>query len=48
MNSDQIDVVFWAIVPDGNNFPSDIDKPEGLEFSIPYFKDDIAHLKLKK
>ncbi len=48
LNSDQIDVVFWAIVPDGNNFPSDIDKPDGLEFSVPYFKDDIAHLKLKK
>ena len=45
--ADQIDVIFWAIVPDGNNMPVDIDKPEGVELSEPYFKDDIAHLKLK-
>ena len=48
INSDQIDVIFWAIVPDGDNLPADIDKPDGLEFTAPYFKDDVAHLKLKK
>ena len=47
LNSDQIDVIFWAIVPEGNNLPADIDKPEGLELSEPYFKDEISHLKLK-
>ena len=45
--ADQIDVIFWAIVPVGGNMPADIDKPEGVELSEPYFKDDIAHLKLK-
>ena len=48
LNSDQIDVIFWAIVPEGNILPADVDKPDGLELSTPYFKDDIAHLKLKQ
>lgn len=48
LSSGQIDVIFWAVVPNGNKMPADIDKPEGIEFSVPYFKDDVAHLKLKK
>ena len=48
LNSDQIDVIFWAIVPAGGNMPADIDTPEGIELSTPYFNDEIAHLKLKK
>ena len=47
LNADQIDVVFWAIVPVGGNLPADIDKPEGIDLSTPYFKDEITHLKLK-
>ena len=48
MNANQIDVVFWAIVPFGNDdMPADIDKPEGLDLSDPYFKDNVAHIKLK-
>ena len=45
--SKQIDVIFWAIVPNDDKVPADIDKPEGVEFSAPYFKDDVAHIKLK-
>ncbi|MBR1646342.1 MAG: transporter substrate-binding domain-containing protein [Selenomonadaceae bacterium] len=48
LSSKQIDVIFWAIVPIGEKIPSDIDKPENVEMSKPYFKDDVAHLKLKK
>lgn len=48
LNSKQIDVIFWAVVPFGDKVPNDIDKPDGVEFSEPYFKDDVAHLKLKK
>lgn len=49
LNSKVIDVVFWVIVPLGNDdIPLDIDKPEGVELSEPYFKDNVAHLKLKK
>ena len=48
LNSKIIDVVFWIIVPFGNDdMPADIDKPEGLELSAPYFKDHVAHIQLK-
>ena len=47
LNSDQIDVIFWAIVPEGDILPKNIDKPEGIELTAPYFKDEITHLKLK-
>ena len=48
LDSKQIDVIFWAVIPNGDKMPADIDKPERLEFSAPYFKDDITHLKLNK
>ena len=49
LNSNIIDVVFWAVVPFGNNkIPADIDKPEGVELSDSYFKDNVAQLRLKK
>ena len=47
LNANQIDIVFWAIVPVNNTFPADIDKPEGLELSVPYFRDDVTHIELK-
>ncbi len=48
LNSDQIDVVFWSIVPVSDVFPADVDKPEGIDLSKAYFKDNITHLKLKE
>ena len=47
LKSKFIDVVFWAVVPLGNDIPADIDKPEGLELSTSYFKDNVAHIRLK-
>lgn len=47
LTSKQIDVIFWAILPLDYNAPADIDKPDGAELSVPYFKDNIVHLKLK-
>lgn len=42
------DVLFWARKPDDNSdLPSDIDQPDGIIFSTPYFSDKITHLKLK-
>ena len=43
-----IDISFWAILPTNENVPFDIDKPQGVEFSTPYFKDEITHMDLKK
>lgn len=48
LSSEQIDVIFWVVVPNGDKLPADIDKPEGVELSAPYFKDNVEHLKLKK
>ncbi len=45
--SKQIDVIFWAVVPKGDALPADVDKPEAVEFSAPYFEDSVAHVKLK-
>lgn len=49
LQSKVIDVVFWVVVPFGNKvIPSDIDKPEGLDISTPYFSDNVAQIQLKK
>ena len=48
LTSKVIDVVFWVILPVGQEVPNDLDKPEGLELSAPYFKDDVAVVKLKE
>ena len=48
LSSKQIDVIFWVVVPTVDKMPADIDKPEGVELTEPYFKDNIEHLKLKK
>ena len=48
LSSKQIDVIFWVVVPMNNKMPGDIDKPEGVELSEPYFTDNVEHLKLKK
>ena len=48
LSSGQIDVVFWVVVPTLSKVPNDIDKPEGVELSEPYFKDDVEHLQIKK
>ena len=45
--ADQIDVIFWAIVPVGDFLSKNIDKPDGIALSEPYFQDEIAHIKLK-
>lgn len=47
LTSNIVNMVFWAVVPMGGEIPKDIDKPEGLELSTPYFKDNVAHIKLK-
>ena len=44
LTSKQVDVVFWAIVPVSEIIPSDVDKPEGLALTEPYYKDKIVHM----
>ena len=47
LTSEQVDVVFWAIVPVSEIIPSDSDKPEGIILSDPYYKDKIVHMIFK-
>ena len=47
--SNQVDVVFWAVMPGDNTFfPVNIDRPDGVILTEPYFSDEVAHVKLKK
>ena len=48
LNSKLIDVIFWVVVPLSDKIPADIDTPEGLKLTEPYFKDNLATIKLKK
>ena len=48
LTAKNIDVVFWVVVPTLDKVPADLDKPEGVEVSAPYFKDNVEHLQLKK
>lgn len=48
LQSGKVDIAFWAIVPTGEDFPLDIDKPQGVELSAPYFRDDIIHISYQK
>ena len=47
LTSNQVDVVFWAIVPVSEIIPSDSDKPEGVILSDPYYKDKVVHMIFK-
>ena len=48
LSAGQIDVIFWVAMPEGEILPKNIDTPDGIELSAPYFKDDISHIQLKK
>ena len=49
LSSRKVDVVFWVAVPEGDSkLPPDLDKPDGVELTIPYYKDDISHIAVKK
>ena len=48
LTSKKIDVIFWAIIPSNEIFPSDIDKPESVEMTSAYYRDNVVHIELKK
>ncbi len=47
LTSNQVDAVFWAIVPVSEIIPKDSDKPEGIALTEPYFKDKTVHMIFK-
>jgi len=49
LSSSGADVVFWVAVPkDSTLVPADIDMPEGIDVTEPYYQDNIVHVGLKK
>lgn len=49
LQSGEIDVIFWVVTPkEDRNLPKDFDKPEGVILTVPYFSDEIVHVKLTK
>lgn len=48
LSSKEVDVIFWAVVPQTEGVPPDFDKPDGVILTEPYFSDDIVHVKLRK
>lgn len=47
--SRRVDVVFWAAVPTDTSYrPADIDQPDGIAVTEPYYQDNLSHLVLKK
>lgn len=49
LSSRKVDVVFWVTLPAGGSMvPADIDKPEGLELTVPYYQDETVHVGRKQ
>lgn len=48
LESGEVDVIFWAIVPTSDLIPFLIDTPKGVIVTTPYFSDEIVHVKLKE
>ena len=49
LSSKGADVIFWVAVPkDSKLVPADIDQPEGIAITEPYYQDNVAHVGLKK
>ena len=49
LSSKGADVVFWVAVPkDSTLIPANVDQPDGIAVTEPYYHDNIAHVGLKK
>ena len=50
LSSKQVDVIFWAVASklDAPKIPKNFDTPDGVILTIPYFTDEIVHVKLIK
>ena len=48
LTSKLVDVVFWIRVPTYDDIPINMDKPDGMILTDPYFTDEIVHVRLKQ
>ncbi|MBR6267787.1 MAG: transporter substrate-binding domain-containing protein [Selenomonadaceae bacterium] len=48
--SKKVDVVFWTMIPygDENRMPENLDKPDDVSVSEPYYMDKVVHVKMKQ
>lgn len=44
LESNRVDISFWAVVPINNIIPANIDKPEGIILSTPYYTGEVVHI----
>ena len=45
--SEQVDVVFWAVVPAGENpLPQDSDTPKGVQLTDSYYQDQVSNVSM--
>lgn len=50
LSSKKVDAIFWAVIPE-DTFkirPADFDCPQGVKTTVPYYKDEIVHITVKK
>ncbi len=49
LSSGAVDIVFWVRVPESDSiFPLNVDRPEGIDITHEYYKDEIVHVGMKK
>ena len=47
LTSGQVDVIFWVVVPaDDSGRPKDLDTPEGISVTTPYYQDVVVNVNL--
>lgn len=44
LTSGRVDISFWAILPISDIIPADIDKPDGIILSTPYYRGTVVHV----
>ncbi len=50
LSSKKVDAIFWAVIPEDKLGirPADFDRPQGVATTVPYYKDKIIHITVKK
>ena len=46
LTSGQVDVIFWVVVPEDDSRPKNIDTPEGVTVTAPYYRDTVVDVNL--
>ena len=46
LTSGQVDVIFWVVVPEDDSRPKNIDTPEGVSVTSPYYQDTVVDVNL--